>query len=222
MIGIGLMCKAPRPGEAKTRLARSIGDDKAAQLAAAFIRDVAARLALICCDTDRARLHVFFRPAGARDEIARLVPPDADLTPQVDGDLGEVMRATLRHMLSAGARAAFVMGSDVPTMPPALLHDAISLLERPGARAVFTPAADGGYVLVGLNNPALYPLLDPLPWSTPEVMDLTRARARALGMDIAETAPWHDVDDADDLDRLRDELRRDPRLAPATRAALAD
>jgi glycosyltransferase A (GT-A) superfamily protein (DUF2064 family) len=130
------------------------------------------------------------------------------------------MRATLRHMLSEGATGAFVMGSDVPTMPPALLYNAIAALSHPGPRAVFTPAVDGGYVLVGVNSPSLFPLLDPLPWSTAAVMDLTRRRARDIGLDIVETAPWHDVDEADDLDRLRAELRADPALAQATRAVL--
>lgn len=39
---LGIMCKAPKPGTTKTRLAAVIGSEQAASLAACFLRDVAA------------------------------------------------------------------------------------------------------------------------------------------------------------------------------------
>src|SRR4029078_13731160 len=41
---IGIMCKAPRPGAAKTRLAKVIGAVAASELSACFLRDVAAAI----------------------------------------------------------------------------------------------------------------------------------------------------------------------------------
>ena len=41
---IGVMCKAPRPGETKTRLAAIIDAARAAELSACFLRDVAAAI----------------------------------------------------------------------------------------------------------------------------------------------------------------------------------
>ena len=61
-IGLGLMCKPPRPGATKTRLARSVGSAQAARLSRAFLIDCAstARDA-----ADRAGLATvaFYRPA---------------------------------------------------------------------------------------------------------------------------------------------------------------
>ncbi|MFY8144777.1 MAG: hypothetical protein ACOVMT_13060 [Caulobacter sp.] len=41
MIGLGLMCKPPRPGVTKTRLAAAIGPEAAATLSQAFLEDCA-------------------------------------------------------------------------------------------------------------------------------------------------------------------------------------
>ena len=41
---IGIMCKAPQPGQTKTRLAKAIGAVAASELSACFLRDVAAAI----------------------------------------------------------------------------------------------------------------------------------------------------------------------------------
>ena len=70
-----------------------------------------------------------------------------------------------------------------------------------GAGAVFIPAKDGGYVLVGLRQPQPG-LFHGIDWSTERVMAQTRQRAHALGVALRELAPLWDVDTPDDLARL--------------------
>src|SRR5690606_28549 len=70
-----------------------------------------------------------------------------------------------------------------------------------GADAVFIPATDGGYILVGLRRPWQVLFTD-MAWSTPTVMSVTRDRARAAGLRVRELAPLPDLDLPADLERL--------------------
>ena len=71
-----------------------------------------------------------------------------------------------------------------------------------GHDAVFYPAEDGGYVLVGLRRPQPA-LFERMTWSTSAVMNDTRARAQAQRLAVREFDPLWDVDLPDDLTRLR-------------------
>ena len=70
-----------------------------------------------------------------------------------------------------------------------------------GHDAVFVPALDGGYALVGLSRPAPG-LFAGMTWSTAQVMSETRERARAAGLRWAELPPVADIDVAADLVHL--------------------
>ncbi len=66
-VALGLMCKPPRAGISKTRLAASIGAEAAARLSHAFLQDC-ARAAVKAAGSAHLDLHAFFRPAdGARE-----------------------------------------------------------------------------------------------------------------------------------------------------------
>jgi rSAM/selenodomain-associated transferase 1 len=126
---------------------------------------------------------------------AELAPPGWRVILQRGDDLGARIQAAAED---AGAGATVVIGSDAPTMPASRLLDAFAALE--GSDAVFGPAEDGGYYLVGLRGPQPA-LFAKIPWSTPEVMAETRRAAKEAGIAIAELAPWYDVDRPEDLVR---------------------
>lgn len=227
-IAIALMCKAPRPGFAKTRLARRIGAATAARLAAAFIRDSAARaLALAeACGGVAIALHA---PANAAEEVARLLPPGFALAPQGEGDVGHRMADAFETLLAAGHGPVLLTGSDLPTLPRALLAEALEAVRSGRCDAGFVPVRDGGYGAVVLARPAPI-LFRGIAWSTPEVMEATEAAARAAGLRLHRTAAWYDIDGMEDLRMLRAEFAGvappgcaalPGEAAPATRAALA-
>ena len=66
---------------------------------------------------------------------------------------------------------------------------------RRGDNVVLSPAADGGYTLIGLSKPHARLFAD-IPWSTSEVYRLTLERAREIGLPVVEVPGWYDVDDA--------------------------
>jgi rSAM/selenodomain-associated transferase 1 len=221
-VGLGLMCKAPRVGLAKTRLAASVGAERAAELARAFIADAVATLrqaaALHPCG-----LHVFYAPDDAAPDVRAFVPEDIPLHAQDPRGLGAAMFSALRMMLARHPAGALVIGSDLPTLPPDIIAQAMAHLRAITQSVVIGPAEDGGYYLIGIKSERAAPLFAPMAWSTPQVLAETRARAAAQGLGVVELPAWYDVDDAASLARLTRDLqdgRVPPGTARATRAAL--
>jgi len=99
-------------------------------------------------------------------------------------------------------------------------------LRRPGDRMVLGPASDGGYYLIGLKKPHRRLFTD-IPWGTSAVGRLTLDRASEIKLESWLLPEWYDVDDAETLEWLRDEVDgRSTRFlsggaAQATRAYLS-
>jgi rSAM/selenodomain-associated transferase 1 len=217
-IGIGLMCKPPRPGASKTRLAATLGADAAAGLARGFLVDTAAMLSRACATHGLVK-KAYFRPADAEDEIAGIIGREWPLAFCDAGDLGASMREALEDLLRLAPAGAIIIGSDLPTLPERHIAEAAACLRAGDERtAVIGPSADGGYYLIGIRGSAAAPLLEPMIWSTPDVLAETRRRAGRHGIRLVEVSAWYDIDEAGDLDRIADDAAG---LAVATRAALA-
>lgn len=207
---IAVFAKPPRPGEVKTRLAATLGAAPAAELAAAFLHDT---LALV---RGEARATVVLA-STEHDRAALQLPPEVPLWLQGEGDLGARQERICARALAGGAPWVLAVGADSPGMPAALLGQAIDALTS--GRAVLGPADDGGYVLLGLRAcPA--GLLAGLPWSSPHTARETLARLASRGLPAAVLAPWFDIDQPEDLARLRGLLQRGEIHAPATARVL--
>jgi uncharacterized protein len=219
------MCKAPRPGRAKTRLAAIIGAEAAAALSAAFLRDVAAAIDAVPAEIGHTGYGVY-APAGAESELRQVLPPSFRLLLQVDADFGNVLHGAARDLLSAGHDCALLVNGDSPTLPSRLMADAIAALRRAGDRMVLGPASDGGYYLIGLKHAHRHVFTD-IPWGTGDVARLTLARADEMGLEAVLLPEWYDIDDSESLGWLRAELAgRSTRFqggspAAATRECLA-
>ena len=192
-----VMAKAPVPGQAKTRLAPALGADGAARLAATMLEHTIQQalgaqlgdVVLACApDTTHAAFAALARRGGVR------------LVAQGDGDLGARMQRLIASAL-AGAHRAIVIGTDAPALVEALLRRADAALAAPDIDVVFVPAADGGYALIGLRQPQPS-LFHDMPWSTPQVMALTRERLAAAGLRHTELPTVHDIDEPADLAHL--------------------
>jgi rSAM/selenodomain-associated transferase 1 len=116
-------------------------------------------------------------------------------------DLGRRMSRAFDHAFAAG-RQLIVVGSDCPALTPAHLRAAARALAFDDA--VFTPAEDGGYVLVGLAR-RMAAVFQRIEWSTDRVMADTRDRLREAGARWRELPVLWDVDRPADYARLRRE-----------------
>lgn len=195
-VQVAVLAKAPMPGQAKTRLIPALGPHGAARLQRQMTR-AAVRTALdaglgsvtLWCAPHTQ--HRFFRALHETTGVRCLVQPS--------GNLGQRMHTAFRLHCAQGP--LLLTGTDCPPMTPEHLRRAAQAL-LDGEDAVFHPAEDGGYVLVGLRQPQAA-LFAAMPWSTPDVMARTRIRAQTQGLRWRELETLWDVDVPADLDRLR-------------------
>jgi glycosyltransferase A (GT-A) superfamily protein (DUF2064 family) len=117
------------------------------------------------------------------------------LASQVGDDLG----LRMAHVFDQDA-PCLLMGSDCPAIEVAHLHACAMALAQ-GCDAVFLPAEDGGYGLVGLRAPQPALFAD-MVWGASDVMARTRERLGALRLKHAEPFVIWDVDRPDDVARL--------------------
>ena len=220
-IGLGLMCKPPRPGTSKTRLAAGVGNDAAAQLSAAFLADcaTAARVAAQRSALERV---AFYRPRDAIEEIAAIVGPDWPLVFADHGALGVTMREALGCLLASCPLGAMIMGADIPLIGADVIDSAARHLRDGSDRSVvIAPSVDGGYCLIGIRCLAsAAPLFRETAWSTPGVLAETLARAGDAGLDVRLLPMQQDIDELRDLHWLRDRLAVEPGGADATREVM--
>lgn len=195
-VQVAVLAKAPIRGLAKTRLIPALGDAGAARLQRALTRGALrcafdARLGPVTLWCTPNAEHRFFRALRRTAGVRCLVQPS--------GDLGARMHTAFRLHCVEGP--LLLIGTDCPALRPSHLRKAARAL-LDGEDAVFYPAQDGGYVLVGLRRPQAALFRD-MPWSTAEVMAQSRLRARAAGLRLREFEPLWDVDLPGDLPRLR-------------------
>ena len=181
------MAKLPVAGGVKTRLARDIGVAGATR----FARHAAAAL-LQRVGRDR-RWQTVLAVAPDVGTRSRAWPRGLARMPQGGGDLGRRMQCIFdcRH-----AGPVLIVGTDVPGIRPAHIAEAFRLLGRHDA--VFGPATDGGYWLIGLRRrPRVLRPFAKVRWSSPHA--LADTLANLAGCKVAFIATLRDVDDADDL-----------------------
>jgi hypothetical protein len=193
---IAVFARAPVPGEAKTRLIPSLGAAGAAHLQGALIRralqtatDAALGPVSLWCAPDCA--HPLF--LACREDFG------VSLRPQQGADLGARMLRAFTGLCRQGG--ALLIGADCPALAVGAMQAAAAALGD-GDDAVFIPAEDGGYVLIGLARP-LALLFHDIAWGSDRVMAQSRERLRGAGVRWRELAPSWDVDRPEDLARLQ-------------------
>jgi hypothetical protein len=220
------MAKAPDAARVKTRLSPLLGPDEARALSACFLRDMTQ---MLVCAGRAAPIdgYIAFAPAGSEASFAPIIPPGTG-TVLADGAIdapagvigfGRCLLQAAQALFARGYGAVGLLNSDSPTLPTELIVEAARLLAAPGERAVLGPASDGGYYLLALKTPHAELFAD-IDWSTARVSDQTRGAAQRLGLDMAEIAPWYDVDDPASLARLVSDCEANGGAAPSTSAWL--
>ncbi|MEQ1438546.1 TIGR04282 family arsenosugar biosynthesis glycosyltransferase [Fontimonas sp. SYSU GA230001] len=197
---VGVMARAPVPGQAKTRLIPALGAEGAARLQ--------RRLTLHALQTATAAAPgaVTLFTAGDPDHplwTACRRQLGVTIVAQHGDHLGERMLHALQTLLRTHERAALT-GTDCPLLEARHLAGLMAALGR--ARMAFIPAEDGGYVAVAAREPVAA-AFGPLAWGTPAVMQQTRAALAGAGWragcDWCELPELWDIDRPEDLTRAQ-------------------
>ena len=211
-----IVAKAPEPGKAKTRLAATVGDEVAAEVAAAALLDtldamaaapVAARVVALTGDLAvasrgaeiRSRLESFIVIGQSGTDFAeRLANAHADA-----GVVGE-------------SRPVLQIGMDTPQVTAELLAACGRRLLQ--AEALLGPAYDGGWWILGVHDPTDAECLRGVPMSQPDTGELTAKALRDTGVEVTLVETLADIDVIDDVAAVRDACSPASRFARVTRA----
>lgn len=208
---LAVFARRPAPGRVKTRLAGTLGAERAAVLYRAFLADTIER----AHKAAPGAVTLWLAPEPERsaratidDTLAALAELGVGAVPaalQEGGDLGARMAHAFEVLLPHGPAA--IVGSDAPDLPVEFLAAAFAALGD--ADLVLGPTEDGGYYLVAARR-AVGDLFTGVTWSTATTFEETAQRAHARGWKLATLAPWRDVDDAEDFAALETRLARMP------------
>ena len=209
---VAIMAKAPQVGQVKTRLCPPLSFTHAAELYRCFLLDKIAQVETLTGATPV----ISYGPdaEGSLQEprafFEGIAPASFTLIPQFGDDLGARLLSTFEQLFALGYRQVMAIDSDTPTLPTAYLEQGLRLIAGAELDVVLGPSEDGGYYLIALRRP--YPeLFERMPWSTPAVLPETLRRAEAAGLRLACLDPWYDIDNPEDLIRLKAALQADGR-----------
>ena len=173
-----IFAKAPKLGTVKTRLAAGIGAVEACRLYRLWSAQVIRRISW----DSRWQTSIAVSPdvEVARVGWGSVWPLDIRRIPQGPGDLGARMARVFQTQLPG---PCVIVGSDIPDLMPRQVEQAFRALGRHDA--VFGPADDGGYWLIGVS-PRLrrHVRLDGVRWSTEHALEDT-IKALGTGKKIA-------------------------------------
>jgi rSAM/selenodomain-associated transferase 1 len=192
-----IFCKAPVPGQVKTRLMPELTAEQAAKLhielsLKTLHRAMQSKLCPVQLWCTPSTDHVFFSEAKAAYPLI--------LKQQQGTDLGERMHFAFCSTLASYSHA-LLMGCDCPSMTGQDLEQALIALNEDN-EVVLAPAEDGGYVMIGLSRP--HPeLFEDMPWGTDRVLAQTRARIKRYKLRHHELNEQWDLDTPQDLERYR-------------------
>lgn len=177
------MAKLPVMGRVKTRLAGDIGFVDATR----FYRHTLAAITSRLAGDRRWRTSLCISPGTAI--AASSWPRHLSRTPQSAGDLGRRMQSIMN---TAEPGPVIIVGTDIPAITPMVIARAFRSMR--GQAAVFGPAPDGGYWLVGLpRSPRIEQPFKNVRWSSPATLSDSLAHFEQRPVALADRL--NDVDD---------------------------
>lgn len=191
-----IFIKNPEKGKVKTRLAETVGAEKALEI---YNKLVDYTYSVV-------------EPVDADKEIwfSRFIPDGNGLGGgkfnkklQEGKNLGERMSKAFREAFEKDYEKVVIVGSDCAELTTDLIKEAYKQLDEHGL--VVGPAEDGGYYLLGMNRFQVQ-LFEGLPWSTDGVLSQTLAIADELSLEVHLLPELNDVDYEADWIQVKDRL----------------
>lgn len=178
-----IFVKNPIPGQVKTRIAKTVGNARAV--------DVYKHLLLYTQQLVRSfwgHCVVYYGDFINPDDGWN----DYDKYLQTGDDLGQRMATAFQEQFAAGASQVVIIGSDCLTLTMDHLMRAFQALNE--VDVVIGPATDGGYYLLGMNQPQPFLFRD-MPWSQPALCQLTELALLQHHVTYARLDELTDIDE---------------------------
>jgi uncharacterized protein len=184
-----IFVKNPVLGKVKTRLAKSIGQEKALKVYKYLIDHTCSIASMTNADCE-----VWYSDFKVDLENREL--PKAKV--QIEGDLGEKMSFAFRQGFKNGYKNIVIIGSDCPEITSDHIDDAFQSLQI--SDIVIGPSDDGGYYLLGMKkwNPKLFQNIE---WSTSRVFNQTVMAMEEESLTLSKLVKLNDIDTIEDLNK---------------------
>jgi len=182
-----IFIKNPAIGKVKTRLAKTMGNEKALAIYKALMehtRKIAEALPI----NRRLFYSQFINDSDnwSRKKFQKEL--------QIEADLG-IKMATAFHTVFKTNEKVVIIGSDCASLTPKIIQTAFDQLDN--HPFVIGPAMDGGYYLLGMNkfSPEVFKDIE---WSTETVCSTTIERIKSLGKTYFLLPELSDIDYEED------------------------
>jgi len=188
--------KNPTLGKAKTRLAATIGDEKALEVYIQLLQYTHLVLKDVTCDRAIHYASFIDRDDFWLNELYQKYV-------QIEGELGDKMYHAFQQAFEQGYEQVVIIGSDCPELTTELVEEAVETLNTKDV--VFGKAEDGGYYLLGMRK--LIPeLFQNKQWSTETVLSDSIQNCEDLGLSYQTLQELSDIDYEADWLRFKDRL----------------
>ena len=184
-----IFVKNPIPGTVKTRIARTVGNERAVQVYQHLLRHTQETVAQLA-----VQRVVYYGDFINEDDGWN----DYDKQLQTGNDLGQRMLNAFQERFADGASRVVVIGSDCLAITPDHIRLAFDALNQ--ADVVIGPATDGGYYLLGMKQPHEFLFAD-MPWSQPELRQLTELAILQHSLTVERLQELTDIDEWEDYER---------------------
>ena len=200
-----LFLKNPFFEPVKTRLATKVGESKAQAI---YLSMLAATVEKAEAIAKKEKADLFaFSSAGDFTGLESLFRVDESnarikwsLGQQEGGDLGERLTFAICDLLNTDYKNVVILGTDSPDLPHQFIFDLFENLRV--SDVVFGPTEDGGYYSIGARK--FSPLaLQNVNWSSPSTLDESIKACQKRKLSTSTISKWYDVDELQDLQKLR-------------------
>ena len=190
--------KNPELGKCKTRLAATIGDQKAFN----FYKNMLDRTKEVVekVNADKA---VFYSSFVDEKDLWPNQDPFYKRLQNQSSDLGTRMQSAFTDAFKRGYESVCVIGSDCYAMDAEVIEQAFTVLESKDV--VLGPSNDGGYYLLGMNQ-FHSELFTSKNWSTESVAPDTIKDFERLGLEFSLLEELIDIDNEEDLRSIPDRI----------------
>ncbi len=173
-------------GKVKTRLAKTVGDNKAFEVYKQLV-DITEE----CSKEVKADKHIYFSDVVINSKWANELK-----FVQKGEDLGERMLNAFEYGFEQGYEKVILIGSDLPDISSEIITQGFSTLND--SEVVFGPAEDGGYYLIGMTKPQKH-IFENKPWSEASLLETTLQELDKKNVKVSLLKTLNDIDTFEDL-----------------------
>jgi hypothetical protein len=181
------MTKNPTLGKVKTRLAKTIGDERALEIYIKLLEHTKSITKDLSSDKK-----VFYTDFIPEDDFWNSYQKYL----QIEGDLGKKMENAFLQAFEEGYKKVLIIGGDCADLTEMMIKRAFDALDK--APIVIGPAQDGGYYLLAMTQ-MIDEIFENKAWSTDQVLSETLKDLEKLKISRVLLPILNDVDEWEDL-----------------------